>query len=145
MNFTRIFFVGILIWVVSMVFNAVTCGWLFNWVYDIPPNIWKTKEQLLDVWNVIGMDFFSLINAWVFVIIYALIYAGVPSSGIKKGILYGTFVWLVGSFANFPPRAFFSILSNTIIVYWVFHSLISNWLAGLIVGIWYHPKERIEL
>jgi len=81
MNTKRILVATIAIWIVSVVFGFLTCGWLFNWVYQIPPNIWKTTEQMAG--NMLWVTLIGLIPALLFSLVFAVLYNGIPGKGIK--------------------------------------------------------------
>lgn len=56
----RIFISGVVIWLVGTVFGFLTCGWLFNWVYTLPPNIWKDPAVMMSAGNLIGANLTGL-------------------------------------------------------------------------------------
>ena len=92
MNTKRILIAGIAVWIISSILGWLTCGWLFNWVYALSPNIWKPAEEMLGV-NMVWMSLVGLFTAMVFALVYALLYKGIPCKGIKKGLMYGFIVW----------------------------------------------------
>ncbi|MGB7002309.1 MAG: hypothetical protein WBE22_09965 [Halobacteriota archaeon] len=62
----RILISGVVIWLVGTVFGFLTCGWLFNWVYTLPPNIWKDPAVMMSAGNLIGANLTGLACAIIF-------------------------------------------------------------------------------
>ena len=84
MDIKRILISGVVIWLVGTVFGFLTCGWLFNWVYTLPPNIWKDPAVMMSAGNLIGANLTGLVCAIIFTSVYALLYKGIPGEGAKK-------------------------------------------------------------
>lgn len=134
MNVRRVIGAALLIWVATMVFRWLTCGWLFTWVYDIPPNIWKKPEEMITVGNIIGVNLSNLVQAFLFAIVFAIIYKGVPGKGVGKGIIYGFFVWLLSGFSGVVSMPFYMIVAVPVVVYWIVQVLVLDIINGAIVG-----------
>ena len=121
----------------------LTCGWLFSWVYQLTPaNLWESKDTIMQLPNILGRNFFCLLQGWIFVFVYAVFFKGIPSYGYKKGIIYGSLLWLVGSFTSIAMMAFFMKIAIGVIIYWMGQSLVLSWIKGLIVGAWYRPNIK---
>ena len=140
MNIKRILISGLIIWIVDSIFGWLTCGWLFNWVYQLPPNIWKDPAVIMSACNFIGANLIGILRALIFASVYAILYKGIPGSGIKKGMIFGLIVWLVGALSGISSMPFYMTIAVTVVVYWVIQALIMNLIDGIIVGIIY--KER---
>jgi len=84
MDIKRILISGVVIWLVGTVFGFLSCGWLFNWVYTLPPNIWKDLAVMTSAGNLIGANLTGLACAIIFTSVYALHYKGIPGEGAKK-------------------------------------------------------------
>ncbi len=82
MNTKRILISGVAVWIVSALFGWVTCGWLFNWVYQLPPNIWKAPEVMAS--NLIWMNLIGLLTAIIFALVFALLHKGIPKKGVER-------------------------------------------------------------
>ena len=79
MNIKRIILAGVLVWSVSTVIRWLTCGWLFSWVYQIPPvEIWKTPEMIMAFGNTVGSLAVGLLAAVIFALVFGLLYRGIP-------------------------------------------------------------------
>jgi len=66
---------------------------IIPWVKKVtPPNFWvpETGPHLL-IMIIFG---FAICILWAFG--YALLYKGLPGSGLSKGVLYGFLLWLLG-------------------------------------------------
>ncbi|MFH1536906.1 MAG: hypothetical protein ABID45_02900 [Patescibacteria group bacterium] len=137
MNTKKIILTSIVIWIVGGIIGMLTCGWLFNWVYAIPPIIWKTEEAMLAGSNMFWSYLFGLMVAVIYVIIYAFLYKGLPDKGIKKGITYALIVWLVGAFSGIAPMLFYMTIAPTVVIYWLLQSLVLAFINGILLGVLY--------
>ena len=138
MNTKKIILSSVVIWIVSVVFGFLTCGWLFNWVYQLPPNIWKTPEVMTV--NLIWMNLIGLLTAIIFASVFALLYKGIPGQGIKKGINYGFIIWLVSALSGMITMPFYMTIATTVVVYWIILALALNIINGAIIGAIYKEK-----
>lgn len=134
MKAKKILISGILIWLVNFISGCLTCGWLFNWVYKLPPNIWKAPEEIMTPGNMSGTILIGILQAILFASVYVLLYKGIPGKGIKKGMVYGFLVWSVGAFTGIAIMPFYMTIATTVVVYWIIQALILNVLDGLIVA-----------
>lgn len=139
MNIKRIIISGVVIWIVGTVSGILTCGWLFNWVYLLPPNIWKSPEMMMSPGNLIGANLAGLTRAIVFALVYALLFKGIPGKSIKKGIVFGILVWLVGELTGIASMPFFMTIATTVVVYWIIQAFVMGIINGAIVGAIYKP------
>jgi hypothetical protein len=90
MNAKRIVIVGLIVWIVDSIFILLTCGWLYKWVYQLPPNIWRDWSTMpATAVNIIGPHVIGIIRALLFALVFAILYKGIPGKGITKGIVYG--------------------------------------------------------
>jgi len=140
MNIKKILISGVIIWLVGAVFGWLTCGWLFNWVYQIPPNIWRPPEVMFQTGNLILSNLFGLITAIIFVAVYEFIMNGLPGDGVKRGVIYGFIVWLVGALAGMVTMPFYMTIATTVVIYWIINALVINLIKGAIVGAIYRVK-----
>ena len=141
-NIKKIILPSIVIWIVTTVLGFITCGWLFNWVYQIPPNIWIDPEIMMSAGNMIGMNLIGLISAVIFVSVYAFLQKAIPGSGAKKGMTYGLIVWLVGTLTGIAAMSFYMTIATTVVVYWIIQGLVMNLINGAIVAKLYKEDER---
>lgn len=140
MNYSRILIAGIVIWIVSTIYIFLTCGWLFTWVYQIPPIIWLTPEAMMSTENLVGSLGTGLLSAFIFTLIYAILYKGLPYSGIKKGLIYGLLLWLITIGMGIIGMPFYMTIAWTVVIYWTINFLVGNLLLGLLVGAIYKTK-----
>jgi len=124
----------ILIWIAGIIFMWLTCGWLFSWVYTIPPLIWLSPEEMMSTNNMLLSNLSALMASFLFVMVYDILYKGIPGTGIKKGLTYGLLMWLVGALSGMVTMPFYMTIASTVIVYWVIQALVLNLLRGLIIG-----------
>ena len=138
MDCKKISLAAIAVWIATSILGFVTCGWLFNWIYQIPPNIWKTAEQVAG--NMVWAVLLSLIPAILFTAVFVILYKGIPGKGLKKGMNYGILIWLVSSFGGLMALPFYMTISATVIIYWIIQSLVMNVINGVIVAAIYKEK-----
>ena len=113
MNISRILISGIVVWIFGAIYTFLTCGWLFQWVYTIPPIIWLDPAVMMAPSNMILSNIFGIMIGIIFALVYALIYRGIPKKGVQKGMIYGLIVWLVGSFSGMITMPFYMNISTT--------------------------------
>lgn len=134
MNIGRIFLAGIIVWIITGLYTWLTCGWLFNWVYNIPPtNIWR-DPMALGAGNITLVILLSLLVGIIFALVYAFLYKGLPKEGASKGVIYGFVIWLVGAFSGMVTMPFFMMISPWVVFYWIISGLIIFLINGAIVG-----------
>jgi len=143
MNAKRVVIAGVVIWIVSSIFFFLTCGWLFSWVYKLPPNIWRDFTAIpATALNLIGPHAIGLIRALLFVLVFAILYKGIPGKGVFKGMIYGVLVWLVGALTGMASMPFYMTISTTVVIYWIIQQLVLGVINGAIVGVIYKEKKK---
>lgn len=140
MNFKKILLATLVIWIIGSVFGFLTCGWLFNWVYMIPPIIWKDAAAMMTISNMVFSYLFGLIASFLFVWVYAFLFKGIPGKGVKKGMIYGILIWLVGALSGMATMPFYMTISMVVVIYWIIQALILNIIRGAIIGVLYKGK-----
>ncbi len=141
-NVKRLLISSIAIWVLSIVFATLTCGWLFNWVYTIPPVIAKSAEAMLTISNMAWSYILSFVISVIFVLVFALLYKGLPGKGIKKGIYYGLIIWVIGAFSGMVTMPFYMNIATVLVIYWILQALVINVLKGIVVAAIYKEKKK---
>jgi len=135
MNMSKIILAAIIIWIFGALFTMVTSGFLFNWIYEIPPVIWKPSSEILSMGNIISSYLGNLVVAFIFVAAYAVFFDGIPGeTGIEKGMTYGFLVWLIGSFSDMIIMPSYMTIASTVIVYWMAQGVLLNLIIGAIAG-----------
>lgn len=134
MNVKRVTLATIAVWLAGFVLIMLTCGWLFTWIYAIPPNIWLTPEAMQSAGNMAGSILTGIIRALVFVLVFIALYRGIPGKGVMKGVCYGAFVWLIGAFAGMISMPFYMTISTTVVIYWTIQALVLNLISGAITA-----------
>lgn len=137
MNVKRLIIASIVIWVVSFAFVMLTCGWLFTWVYEVPPLIWVSPEEMNFALSIGG----GLATAFFFTLVFAILYKGVPGKGVTKGLMYGLLLWLVGPLVGTITMPVYMTIAWTVVIYWIIQMLVLHLINGLIVGAIYKPKK----
>jgi len=141
MDTGKILLSGVIVWITSAAFGWLTCGWLFNWVYQIPPtNIWAAPETMMG--NMPWINLIGFIAAIIFAGVYAYLYETFPGEGARKGIRYGFIVWLVGALSGMAIMPFYTTIAATVVIYWIINALVIKLINGAVVGIVYKPKMK---
>lgn len=140
MNIKRFLVSGIVIWMVNSVIGCLTCGKYFNWVYQLPPNIWKKPCEIMFIENMTGAYLFSLFGALAFVLVFVILYKGIPGRGVGKGISYGFLMWFVGALIGIGSMTFYMKISIVVISYWIVLALVMSLIDGIIAGAIYKEK-----
>jgi len=134
MNIKKTIISTIILWIVGVVFTFLTCGWLFSWVYRIPPNIWKSQAEMMSLNNMIFSNFAGIFKALVFILVFGVLYRGIPGQGVKRGLRYGFLVWMVGTLFGMITMPLYMTISETVVIYWMLQALVINLINGAIVG-----------
>lgn len=88
----------------------------------------------------IGSNVLGLLIAIIFTTIYAFLYKGLPYHGVKKGLVYGLIIWLVGTFSGMLTMPFYMTISWAVIIYWIISALVKYLIFGAIIGAIYKAK-----
>ena len=136
----RVVGAGFSVWFVNGAISWLTCGWLFNWMYKLPPNIWKSDEAIMTFGNMLGVNTVGLLRAFVFVCVFAFLYKAVPGRGALKGLWFGFLAWIMGPLPGVISLSFFMTISTTVVVYWAIIWCLTSLIDGLLVGVIYKDK-----
>ncbi len=118
--------------VLGVAVGFVSCGMLFNWVYELEPtNVWKPMTGPPGV-------MFQLAHLGLNVVLvaaYLLIRKGLPGkSGLIKGLTFGLGVWAVGTLPGMFSTYAFMTVAPTVIIYWTILALVLCPLKGIIIA-----------
>ncbi|NLF83051.1 MAG: hypothetical protein GX568_03585 [Candidatus Gastranaerophilales bacterium] len=132
MNIKRLLIATLAVAVFSFIFGMLTCGWLFNWVYQLEPtNVWKSMENFPFALYIVSLLLVELI----FVYVYALINKGIPGQNkVAKGALYGLIVWAAGLIPGMVCTYMFMTVATTVVIYWTIQGLVMLPLKGIIAA-----------
>jgi hypothetical protein len=132
MKAIRAVLAAIVITAFGYVLGGLTCGWLFNWVYQLEPtNVWKPMT------GPPGMGFMAagFVLNLVFVGVYLLLSSGIPGAcNCVKGLVFGLCVWAVGMLPGMLSVHYFMTVNTTVVVYWTILGLIRMPLDGVIAA-----------
>lgn len=134
MNVKKVILATIVIWIVGFLFAWFTCGWLFNWVYQIPPIIWHGPETMMSTGNMIWSNLIGIIRALLFVLVYIVFSKALAGQGAVRGMQYGFFIWLVGALYGMASMPFYMTIATTVVIYWIIQALVLNLIMGALVG-----------
>jgi hypothetical protein len=132
MKMQRILIGGVVVMVFNSVLMALTCGWLFKWVYTLEPtNVWKPMDNMPGAAYFLGAVVMSIIFAFV----YALLQKGIPGKNqFLRGIVFGLCTWAVGMLPGMLALYFCMTINPTVPIYWTILGLVQLPLNGLIVA-----------
>jgi hypothetical protein len=140
MKIGRMLLAALAIWIFSTIWMFLTCGWLFSWIYEIEPIIWYSAETMMSAQTLIFSNLFGILSAVIFVLVFAVLYKGIPKKGISKGLVYGFLVWLIGPFSGMISMPLYMTIAPAVIVYWLISALITFLVMGVIAGAIYKPR-----
>lgn len=143
MNAKRIVVAGLIIWIVDSIFFILTCGWLFKWVYKLPPHIWRDFTAMpATALNLIGPHVIGIIRALLFALVFAILYKGIPGKGVVKGIIFGVLVWIVGALTGMASMPFYMTIATGVVIYWIIQQLVLGLINGAIIGAIYKEQKK---
>ncbi len=134
MNVKRLALATLAVFLVSTAFIMATCASLFSWIYEIEPLIWLTPEQMMDTSSMIASNLVGLVSSFFWVLVFAVLYKGIPGKGIKKGLMYGFLIWLAASFKGIASMPFYMTIAEGVIMYWLVSGLLLNLLLGTVTA-----------
>lgn len=147
MNIKKIIVAGLFIDVISfLIFPLFFSNSLFGWVFRLEPtNIWKWTPQVsFTSMPTSYLTFFILANTVLAIFIaflYAILYKSIPSTGIKKGLMFGLLMFPMSVLIPmFSMWAMFRIAGMTILLF-TLEQLIEILIYGAVIGIIYKEKE----
>lgn len=134
MNKGRALIAAIAVTAFHAVWGFLTCGWLFNWVYVLPPvTIWRAPVEMTPLfWTFQYIGCFIL--SFIFVIVLKWIARGLPGTRLVKGLAFGFIAWLIGTLPGMFAAAFFMSVNPVWPIYSLINQLIAYPLMGLIAA-----------
>lgn len=118
---------------VTFALISIFLNYLFSSLYLTTPAIWRT---VTGVW-LLGMVVYYFLFALFFVLVYALLYTGIPNTGLLKGITYGFLVFLLLGLKSFAVNYISTTLPLDLILIWVIGLAINLLVMGVICGLIY--------
>lgn len=114
---------GVCFGIIGEIFGWIVYGVLFmKWTAEAH-QVWRPMDSLH---MRIGMPLADIFSGLMVALAYAVLYKGIPGTGIQKGLIFGLILWLVARFAG---EIFFYVMSPI-----PFMLVIAGWLHGLIQG-----------
>ena len=113
---------GIAFGIISQVFGFLIYGMLFmQWTLEAN-RVWRPMDS--PFWQ-IGVSLADILSGLTIALAFALLYKGIPGSGLRKGLAFGLILWLITRFAG---ELFFYAMTPI-----PFMLVVAGWLHGLIV------------
>ncbi|MDD5681660.1 MAG: hypothetical protein PHI59_10540 [Candidatus Omnitrophica bacterium] len=132
MKIGKILIAALAVSLFGAIFGAVTCGWLFSWVYKLEPtNVWRPMDGPPGLTFYIGSFLLNIVLAFV----YSVLSKGIPGKNkIAKGLVFGLCVWAVSTLPGmFVTHAFMTVATG-VVIYWTITGLIELPLKGIIIA-----------
>lgn len=140
-NYKRWVVSGVLVHIVGFVASALTCGWLFNWVYYVPPTEAFKPMTAPDANWFLWMNLGGLVFSLLFALVYALLYHGIPGKkGYEKGFMFGVLIFFV---SVLPGGFYYWMLMNVssvFVSYFIVQGFALSIIRGFVLGTVY--KEQ---
>lgn len=139
MNWRRVLIAGVVGGVANAVYSVLVCtNLIIPWVKKVtPPDFWVPETGLHTLIMIVFG--FAICILWAFG--YALLYKGIPGSGLSKGLLYGFLLWLLGIL---PQTLALHLHTNIWPEFnWVFLSA-NSLVRWVILGVVYASIYKIE-
>ena len=140
MNFKKILIAGMVGAVINSIYSIIVCSRLIiPYTKRVTPFDFWIPETGLHTFIMIIFGFVICI-LWAFG--YALLYKGIPGSGISKGVIYGFLLWLLGML---PNNIALQLHTNIWPEFnWIFLS-VGNLIRWIILGMIYALFYKVEL
>jgi len=128
----KILVAAVAVTVFGIVVGMITCGWLFNWMYQLKPAyVWKPMEGFPGVPFLLWTFVLNIILT----VVYVVINKGIPGGNkFIKGLLFGLGVWAVGTLPGMLATYTFMVVAPPVVVYWTIVRLIETPLKGLLIA-----------
>lgn len=142
MRWGRILLADVAVTAFGAVYGAITCGWLFKWVYAIAPTeVWKPESTYTGTFWII-LNTGNFISSFLLACVYGWIQKGLPyECACCRGSAFGLIVWLVGVLPGMFALYMFTTIAPTVLIYWAISGAISLQIAGLILAAIYGKVE----
>ena len=122
--------------------GLITCGTLFRWVYFIDPSVIYNTGLLNFSFQWASLAVLgNFIFAAVFVMIYSIIHSSIKAKGIKKGLIFGLLLWIMGSFLFFL-RVSINLKPFVVFLYWTINDFFVFLICGVIISLIYEKKDK---
>src|SRR3972149_115897 len=114
---------GIAFGIIGEIFGFIIYGVLFmKWISE-SHQVWRPMESMH---MRIGMPLADIFGGLMVALAFAILYKGIPGTGIKKGLIFGFILWLI---TRVGGELFFYAMSPI-----PFMLVIAGWLHGLFAG-----------
>ena len=134
LDWRKVGIAGVVAGLISFVYSSVTCGYLFNWIYELPPTaIWKPVESYTASWF-ISSFVISLILFMIIAAVYGVLYKGLPGDGVKKGLWFGIIIWLVGIVPGMASTYMTMTVNTTVIMYLLAMGIVKYLIIGVAIA-----------
>lgn len=122
---------GISFGIISEIIGWLIYGILFMKWTEETSQLWRPMDSLY--WR-IGMPLADIFSGLMVSLGYALLYKGIPGTGVKRGLVFGLILWLIIRFAGelfwytMSPIPFMLVVAG-----WI-HGLIAMSLGGMVMA-----------
>jgi hypothetical protein len=133
----KIILAAIVFMIIAQVINYIEAMFTMNYYIDQTyATVWS--KIMMPTAGPSPMEFyyysltFSFITGLFFTVVYTIVEKGVPGNTfVKKGLIYGLLIWLVGGLSGSLAMVLLINLPIDLIAYWTLSGLIVDLLAGI--------------
>ena len=143
MKIGKLILAGLAGMVFYALFGWLTCGWLFGWIYELPPTIvWRDLQSMGGgFWGVLNIG--NLVLTMIFAIFYSIFGCVFKGGKTRKGFLYGLSLWFIATLPGMFYTYMFMNVAGMVVIYWTIQALIQYPVVGMIVA-WIYPLNDCE-
>jgi hypothetical protein len=115
---------GVVWGIIAEVLGILVYGVLFAAWWDPTSPIWRPMSSLH--WK-LGMPLADLFGGLMAALGFAVLYKGIPGTGVRRGLIFGLILWFV---CRVPGELYWYVMCPA-----PFMLVIAGWLHGLLLGI----------
>ncbi|MBW3011907.1 hypothetical protein KY311_01875 [Candidatus Woesearchaeota archaeon] len=131
MTIKRTLAAGFLASIVAFLFNLLTNGFLFSWVFLVmPADVWRVMTGLWYLWAVL----LALMYGQILAFVYTILEESIPGVKLSKGVMFGLLVWLVSILPNSLTMLVTMEVAGFLVFYNILHGLALSVLLGIVIA-----------
>ncbi len=144
LNIKKIILAGLAINFISFIVGGGSY-FIFGWVFKLEPtSIWKwTPAMGLNIpvsWPVLFL--LNIVLAIAFAWVFAILYKGIPGQGIRKGLAFGSFAWLIGILPSTVTLYLMTNIAPLALVYFTIQGLFEWLVYGAVIAAIYNYGQN---
>jgi uncharacterized membrane protein YagU involved in acid resistance len=142
-NLKRVLLAGIAINFISFLVGGGSYL-IFGWVFKLEPtSVWKwTPAMGLNIpvsW--LSLFLMNIVLAIVFAWVFAVLYKGIPGEGVRKGLMFGLFAWLIGVVPSMVTLYLMTHIAPVALLYFTAQGLFEWLVYGTVISAIYKENS----